>query len=120
MPILLPNPWLLGIGFSVLTFTLIYGLKRILCTKLSKLFGKGGSKWDDIVVHTLEHTTILFMLSVSVYVAYRMVPHGPKHDLQVNRTFFVITMLQFAIWMNFLVNQWVNSFIKNQKEPSRC
>lgn len=117
---LFPNPWILGLGISLLAYMVVYGTKRILCTRLSRLFGKTGNKWDDIVVHTLEHTTTVFMISLAVYISFRLVEHEPRYNLYVNRTFFVIAMLQVAIWMNFLVNQWVNSFInrKTRKNPA--
>jgi small-conductance mechanosensitive channel len=117
---LLPNPWLLGFGITLLSYVLIYVLKRLLCTRLSKLVGKNGNKWDDIVVHTLEHTTHLFMLATAVYLAFRFVPHDWHLNRLFNRTYFIVLMMQTAIWMNFLINRLVTSFInrKVRKNPA--
>lgn len=114
MEIVFPNPWLLGLGIALLSYILIYGIKRLIVTRISKYFARSHNKWDDIVVHALEHTTHLFMIALSVYMAIRFVPHDRKYNFIVNRTFFVISMLQFAIWMNFFVNRAVTSFINRK------
>lgn len=115
-----PNPWLLGLGIALLSYILIYVIKRVLTTRLSKVFGKTGNKWDDIVVHTLEHTTHLFMITLAVYIAFRFIPHDWKLTRNINRGFFVVMMVQLAIWMNFLINRVVTSFInrKVRKNPA--
>lgn len=120
MNLVFPNPWLLGFGIALLSYTLIYGVKRLIVTRISKYFARTHNRWDDIIVHALEHTTHLFMVALSIYIAIRFIPHDRKYNLYVNRGFFVIAMLQLAIWMNFLVNRAVTSFIsrKVRKNPA--
>lgn len=120
MPAIFPNPWLLGLGVALLTYTLVYGTKRLIVTRLTHYFARTPSKWDDILVHALGHTTHIFMLALAVTVAMRFIPHDKKYNLYVYRTFFVISMIQLAIWMNFIVDSIITNFInrKTRKNPA--
>jgi len=72
----LPNPWLLGLGITILCFVLIHGLKRLLVTRLSHLENEHNTKWGDIFIYMLRHTTSIFILGSSVYIALEYIPHN--------------------------------------------
>lgn len=118
MKSLLPNPYLLAAGVALLSYLLIYGLKRLLTTKWGN--GRQKNKWDEIVVHTAEHTTLIYMLGSAIYIAFGYVPHRPFVGKYVDRTYFILTMAQVAIWMNFLLEQWIISTINRKTRQNRA
>lgn len=117
---LLPNPYILAAGVSLLSYMAVYGIKRILCTRVAGLIGKPKNHWDDIVVHTMEHTTQLFMLSVALYAGFQFTPHSIKWESYAAKTFFVICMIQLIIWASNLVDKWIQLSIhrKIRKNPA--
>lgn len=107
MKSLFPNPYLLAAGVTLLTYLGIYALKKLLTIKLTRFFGKTGNKWDDIIVYTLEQTTHLWMVGSAIYISSSFIPHPRLWNHYIDRTFFVLTMLQIAIWANYLVDRWI-------------
>ncbi len=77
MKTLFPNPYVLGLGITLLSYLVLYGLKKILTTKVSKYFNKTSNKWDDIIVHTMEQTTHLWMVGTAVYISLRFLTTKP-------------------------------------------
>jgi small-conductance mechanosensitive channel len=111
---LLPNPYLLALGVSLLTYMIILGGKILFSTKIAKFVGDAKNKWDDLVVFTAEKTTQIFMIMTSVYVGFRFMKH-PRYVTQyADRIFFVILMWQIAIWSHHLLEKWISSAIKTR------
>lgn len=116
---LLPNPYLLALGVTLLTYMLIWILRLLLTTKVEK-FIKSSNKWDDIVVYTMEKTTQFFMISASLYAGLKFIPHNKLLNLYLNRVFFIIVMWQIAIWSHHLLNKWISATItkKTRRNPA--
>lgn len=114
MKTLLPNPYLLGLGITLLSYVLLYGLKRMLSAR------RGKNKWDEIMVHTVGHTTQLFLLGSSLYIAFQYLPHDPHLNYYADRVFFILLMLQMGIWTNFLLDQWIISTINLKTRYNRA
>ncbi len=117
MKTLFPNPYVLGLGITLLSYLVLYGLKKILTTKVSKYFNKTSNKWDDIIVHTMEQTTHLWMVGTAVYISLRFIPHNKTWDENIDRAFFILTMIQVGIWANYLLDKWIHLSI-NRKTRS--
>lgn len=117
---LLPNPYLLGLGVFLLSYLLIFGLKKILTIRLAKFFGQTATKWDDIFVSTLEVTTHFFIITTALYISYHFVPHFKRWDIYVNNGYFICVMFQIAIWINHLFEKWIAKAIykSTQKNPA--
>jgi small-conductance mechanosensitive channel len=98
---LFPNPVVLWAGISLLVYLGLYGLKKILTTRTSKF------KWDEIVVHTMEQTTHLWMVGTAMYVASRFVPHDKSWNKSLDTSYFILSMIQVAIWSNYLIDKWI-------------
>lgn len=111
---LFPNPYLLGLGITLLSYLLIYALKHLLSAR------RGKNKWDEILVHTVGHTGQIFMLGSSIYIAFQYLPHNPRLSYYSDKAFFVLLMLQMGIWTNFLLDQWIISTINRKTRYNRA
>jgi small-conductance mechanosensitive channel len=117
---LLPNPYLLAFGVSLLSYLLILGLKFLLSTKISRFTGKVKNKWDDIVVYTIEKTTQFFMVTSAFYLGFNFVPHNKKLTFYVDKVFFIILMWQISIWSYHLMEMWIQATLarKTRSNPA--
>ncbi|WPU66451.1 mechanosensitive ion channel family protein [Peredibacter starrii] len=104
---LLPNPYLLAVGISLLSFFLVLGLKVLFSTKIGRFIGRPENKWDDIVVFTVEKTTYTFMAGMAIYFGFLALPHSKKWSHYGDRAFFIILMWQVAIWSYHLLDKWL-------------
>ncbi len=120
MRYLLPNPYLLGLGIALLSYILIYGLKRLLSTRIGQFVNLSQNKWDDIVVHTVEQTTHFFMLGSSLYIAFQYIPHEKELSFYVDRAYFILTMLQVMIWGNHLLEKYITSAVNKRTRHNRA
>lgn len=101
------NPYAKAFIVTLVAYLAIFGLKKILCTRTSPLFKKTTNKWDDIIVYTVEETTHLWMVTVALYIAASMVKHPREWDDFIYKSFFILTMVQVAIWVNHLLDKWI-------------
>lgn len=110
---LLPNPYLLAVGITLLCYILILGVKVLLSTRLGKYLGPK-NKWDDIFVYTIEKTSHFFMLGCAIYIAFRFLPHERKLNIYANKAFFVIVMYQVGVWSHHLLEKWISSAVSKR------
>lgn len=111
---LLPNPYLLAAGVTLLSYMLIWGVKLIFTTKVAKLVGNTKNKWDDIVVFTVEKTSHFFMFISAVYIGVKFMKPSKYVDTYSDRVFFVILMWQIAIWSHHLLEKWISSTLRKK------
>lgn len=111
---LLPNPYLLAIGVSLLTYIIIWGVYAVLTTRIARITGKTKNKWDDIVVFTMEKTTTFFMIMSSLYVGLKFIKHSKLIDQYADKIYFIVFMWQIAVWSHHLVDKWVHSNIRKR------
>lgn len=117
---LLPNPYLLGLGIALLSYIFIYGIKRLLTIRIGQYLQSSKNKWDDIVVHTVEHTTHIFMLGSALYIAFDYIPHNKELTFYVNRAYFILSMIQISIWTNYLLDRYIISTINRKTRQNRA
>lgn len=101
------NPYFISLGVALLSYLGLYGLKRILTTKISRFTNKTNNKWDDIIVHTMEHTTHFWMVSTAMYIGVRFIPHHKDWNSKIDSAFFILSMIQVGIWTNYLLDRWI-------------
>lgn len=104
---LFPNPYVLATGVALLSYLVLYGLKKLFTTKVSRFLNKSSNKWDDIIVHTLEQTTHLWMVGSAFYIAVRFIPYAKILNAHFDRGYFILSMIQLGIWANYLVDKWI-------------
>ena len=114
MKALFHNPYVLGLGVTILSYLALYGLKKILCQRISKFFHKTSSKWDEIIIHTVEQTTHLWMVGTALFVAIRFIPYPKGWNETIDSAFFILTMIQFGIWANYLLDKWIQITINRK------
>lgn len=114
------NPWIYAVGAPLLTYLLILGCRRLLTLVIGKYARKTTTQWDDFLVVALKHTTHVFMLALSVFIALKLIPHERRYNTYINRAFFVVSMLQVGVWLNLFVNSVITSFFnrKTRKNPA--
>lgn len=117
---LLPNPWLLATGISILSYMLILGTKLLFTTKFSRFLGARLHRWDDFVVGAMTRTGQLFMVTLSLYIGFRFIKHSPRFDLSADRFFFIILMWQITIWSHYLILTWISHTVgkKSKRNPA--
>lgn len=111
---LLPNPYLLALGVSLLTYFLIWGIYAVLTTKIARITGRPRNKWDDIVVYTMEKTTTFFMIMSSLYVGLKFIKHSKLIDDYADKIYFIVFMWQMAVWSHHLLDKWIHSTIRKR------
>lgn len=111
---LLPNPYLLALGVSLLSYMVIWGCYAVLTTRIAKLVGTTKNKWDDIVVFTMEKTTNFFMIMCSLYIGLKFIKHSKVVDSYADKIFFIICMWQFAVWTHHLLDKYIHSAISKK------
>lgn len=117
---LLPNPYLLAIGISLLSFFLILGLKVLFTTRIARFTGKAENRWDEVVVYTVEKTSYMFMVASAIYLGFLAIPHTKKMSLYGGRFFFIFLMWQVAIWSYHLLDKWlaISIYQRTRKNPA--
>lgn len=114
------NPWIYAVGAPLLTYFVILGFRKVLTHFIGKYAKKTTTQWDDYLVVALKHTTHVFMLGLSVFIALKLIPHERRYNTYINRAFFVVSMLQVGVWLNLFVNSAIVSFFnrKTRKNPA--
>ncbi len=102
-----PNPYILALGVALLSYLSLFGLKKIFTTRVSRFLNKSTNKWDEIIVHTLEQTTQLWMVGTALYIAISFIPHDKDLNTHFDRAYFILTMVQLGIWANYLLDKWI-------------
>lgn len=109
-----PNPYLLGIGLTLLAYSVIWGIKFLFSQKVARFFKHERNRWDDIVVFTVEKTNVFFMFACSLYIGLRFVPLPRQTNIYINKAFFIILMWQIWIWSHHLLEKWISSTIRQK------
>lgn len=111
---LLPNPYLLAVGVSLLTYILLWLTKLIFTVRVAKFVGDSKNKWDDLVVFSMERTSQIFMIVCSLYAGFKFIPHKKSLNLYADRIFFIVLMYQIAVWSFYLMDKWIHSAIRKR------
>lgn len=117
---LLPNPWLLGTGVTIISYILILGCKLLLSTKIARFVNNTRNKWDDVVVYTLEKTTQFFMVSSAIYCGVKFVKATLAVNIWSDRVYFIILMWQIAIWAYHLLDKYISSAFNKKMQRNRA
>ena len=114
------NPWIYAVGAPLLVYLIVLGFRKILTNVIARYAKKTTTQWDDFLVVALKHTTHIFMLALSVFIALKLIPHERRYNTYINRAFFVVSMLQVGVWLNLFVNSAIVSFFnrKTRKNPA--
>jgi small-conductance mechanosensitive channel len=111
---ILPNPYLLAIGVTILSYMVIWGFKILLSTRIARFINNRKNKWDDLVVFTIEKTTYFFMFICALYAGLKFVKLPKLANFYIDRTFFIVVMWQVAIWSHHLLEKWISSTISRR------
>lgn len=117
---LLPNPYLLALGISLLAFILLWGIKIILSARISKFIGEKGRKWDETFAFVMSKTSHFFIAAIALYIGFKFVPHDKKLNFYANRAVFVVFMWQVAIWSHHILEKWISSAINKRTRRNRA
>lgn len=117
---LLPNPYLLALGISILSYIIFWGIKLILSTQISKFIGERGRKWDETFAFVMSKTSYFFIAAISLYIGFKFVPHDKKLNFYADRAIFVIFMWQIAIWSHHILDKWISSTFHKKTRKNRA
>ncbi len=111
---LLPNPYLLALGITLLAYGLISGLKFILTTRIARFIGRDQNQWDDIVVFGAEKTTPGFMIATALFIGMNFLKSSLSLRHYGDRLYFIIAMWQVAIWSHHFLELWIKKAIRTK------
>ncbi|MFA7421409.1 MAG: mechanosensitive ion channel family protein [Melioribacteraceae bacterium] len=96
--------WVIGIGVALLTYIIIFFIKRILVSRLSLYATRTTTDIDDFVVEIIKKTKPFFLIVLSVFIA--------SFTLTLSST--VLKVIQKVVVLGFLIQiiVWGATFIK--------
>lgn len=117
---LLPNPYLLALGISILSYIILWGIKLLLSTRISKFIGERGRKWDDTFAFVMSKTSYFSIFVLSLYIGFKFLPHDKKLNFYADRIIFVVFMWQMAVWSHHILDKWISSAITKRTRKNRA
>jgi small-conductance mechanosensitive channel len=108
--------WLIAVSITVFSFLILKIVVGFVKNRLKKLADKTASKVDDVIVIILEKTIALFLLSISIFIAVHVLTLNENIFNIINKSFFLVFLIQTAIWGNALISFYIKSYTDKKKE----
>lgn len=110
------NPYLLGSSISIVSFIVLFFLRRLFIRQSKKYAHKPEHKLDDLFIYPLANTNPLFMLVASAYIGFQFFPEYKTYPTWSWRIFFVTLMVQIGIWGSFCIKRWFQRSFSRRKK----
>ncbi len=96
--------WIFSFSLSVLIFSGLKFVRRLLRKRLPQLQGLGKMDWVKVGDYVLRSTRSTFVFIVSAWFAARFLTLTPEITGLIQKILVVGFLFQVAIWANFLIN----------------
>jgi small-conductance mechanosensitive channel len=108
--------WLTALAVTAATFFVLKIFQTVILHRLAALAAKTATDLDDLVVHILRETRLLFLFLVSVYAGTYALTL-PPHTTRLVQTLLVLALLlQGAIWGTSVISFWLGRMMKRRME----
>ena len=112
--------WLLAITTALVGFLVLRLVKTILSTRLARIAATTETRWDDLIVDTINRTGTVFLLLVSLFFGSLFL-ELPERVQTIFRAIVVIALLlQVGIWLTTIMVSVIERHRQQQlaKNPS--
>ncbi len=116
----LGNPgktWLFAVGVGVAVFILLRLFEQFLVVWIERLTKRTKTKWDDLFVHSLRNTKLLFLAIVAIQVGAVFLELPDNVRTALWQVVMIAFLLQVGIWVSSGLMYWLRSYREDQDDP---
>ncbi len=116
----LGNPgktWLFALGVGVAVFILLRLFEQFLVVWIERLTKRTKTKWDDLFVHSLRNTKLLFLAIVAIQVGAVFLELPDNVRTALWQVVMIAFLLQVGIWVSSGLMYWLRSYREDQDDP---
>ncbi len=116
----LGNPgktWLFALGVGVAVFILLRLFEQFLVVWIERLTKRTKTKWDDLFVHSLRNTKLLFLAIVAIQVGAVFLELPGNVRTALWQVVMIAFLLQVGIWVSSGLMYWLRSYREDQDDP---
>ncbi len=108
--------WLTALGVSIVTFLALLVIQQVFIVRLEKLTTRTKTQWDDLVIHALRKTKLLFLIIVSVFGGSVLIDLPSRADTIIRQVSMVALLIQAGIWLSSGLLFWLKSYRERELE----
>ncbi len=116
----LGNPgktWLFAVGVGVAVFILLRLFEQFLVVWIERLTKRTKTKWDDLFVHSLRNTKLLFLAIVAIQVGAVFLELPDNVRTALWQVVMIAFLLQVGIWVSSGLMYWLRGYREDQDDP---
>ncbi len=110
--------WLVALGAAVAVFVLLRLFEQFLVIWVGRLTKKTKTKWDDIFIHSLRNTKLLFLAVVSIFAGAVVLELSDEIRAILWQVVMIAFLLQVGIWVSSGLMYWLRSYREDQEDPA--
>ncbi len=111
----LGNPveqWLLAAVFIILSTVLLWALKRLAVSRLSRFTAHTRTEFDDLLVVLLSRTRVMLIFIATISPATALLEFSPGAHNVLRVVSVVALLAQIAIWGNTFITFWTDRYVR--------
>lgn len=108
------EPWVYALGITLLSFTILYMLKRLLIRYFRTLAKRTKTDIDDMLVDLTDRTRFFFILAVSILIGSTIAPLEPTASRMLRSVAVLVALIQAGIWGNGLFSFLIGRTVKKR------
>ncbi len=109
--------WLFAVGVGVAVFILLRLFEQFLVVWIERLTKRTKTKWDDLFVHSLRNTKLLFLAIVAIQVGAVFLELPDNVRTALWQVVMIAFLLQVGIWVSSGLMYWLRSYREDQDDP---
>ncbi len=109
--------WLFALGVGVAVFILLRLFEQFLVVWIERLTKRTKTKWDDLFVHSLRNTKLLFLAIVAIQVGAVFLELPDNVRTALWQVVMIAFLLQVGIWVSSGLMYWLRSYREDQDDP---
>ncbi len=102
--------WLIALAITAVTFLALRVVERVIVARLKKLTARTKTRWDDLVVHSLQNTKLLFLFVVAVLAGSTAVTLPSRVDGILRSVTVIALLVQAGIWASSALVFWLKLY----------
>lgn len=110
--------WLIALGILVGGFLILIAARRIIYGKILKFAQKTKTDFDDLAAELIRKINTFVIFIISLYSGIQILTLPAFIDKISGTAFFVVVLLQTALWGNGIISFFINRYRKNKMEEN--
>ncbi|HEX5686432.1 MAG TPA: mechanosensitive ion channel family protein [Ideonella sp.] len=111
--------WLMAAGAGIVAYLLLRVTLRIVLQRFKRLAERSATRVDDVVVEVLAATRMWVLFAVAVLVFCEMLELSPRWQGRVSQLWFVVMVVQLALWVSRGVGLLLNRHLLRHGQLSQ-